>query len=71
MDQNLIGQVKETIIYLIVFTASICILLHFYIFPSIKKAVLSDDSSVGFKEIEKDNEKTQKPTKRNNDKDKG
>lgn len=66
MDQYVIEQVKQAIIYLIVFTASICILLHFYIFPSIKKALFSGGSPIDLKKIGEDNEKWQMPHKRNN-----
>ncbi len=68
MDQNVIEQVKQAIIYLIVFTASICILLHFYIFPSIKKALFSGGSSIDLKKIGKNNVKWQMPNKRNDGK---
>ena len=68
MDPNLVEQVKQAIIYLIVFTASVCILLHFYLFPSIKRVLFSGDSSIDLKKIGKDNEKWQMPHKRSNGK---
>jgi hypothetical protein len=45
MDQYIIKEMRETILYLIVFVTSICIILHYYVFPSVKRAIFLDNST--------------------------
>lgn len=45
MEQHIIKEMHETTFYLIVFVTSICIILHYYVLPSVRRAIFLDNST--------------------------
>jgi len=43
MEQYAIREIEEAIFYLIVFVSSVCIILHYYVLPSVKRAIFLDN----------------------------
>lgn len=53
MEQDVIKEMHETTFYLVVFVTSIYIILHYYVLPSVKRAICLDSSAPESDKIKK------------------